>query len=497
MTTSCWKSELVLNKQNVPITFDSTNAKQVFVRIAAAGDIITATAIADKFEAEASSVALLALIRACQGAHITFAQWVSEKFREQLTDKIVWESRVLYATCKYGDLELLQWVVNFFHMSEIQSKLELDCGSNQGSYEGSCLTKFVREGIEKLCESNDLVRIQYILDALPSFEFNAAEALWGAIDKCAYESAVYLVNKYNITREDLIDFEYRFIAYLAQCKNIALLEWAISCFAITFTDMRENTMLGDALYHGNYEVAQWLAGNFPFTWEDLRCDVYLYRHYSYHQNSISHACENNRLDIANWIVTRFGVTNEIFRKLYVDSESSVDPTVQNAIDNSIYQSIFKICANGHLDAVKWFVKQFDIKQLTYEFANEIGFDFRSMVAYACANGHVGTINWLVDNYVEEEWGRRQSIITTYLPLESCIVNIQLLESVCKNGHLALLKYEYELVKPVKIMVYHGVQVMLKLCKKKGYMGSGQDIVNFAKLTMEEIADFPHLLPAAD
>jgi hypothetical protein len=114
-----------------------------------------------------------------------------------------------------------------------------------------------------------------------------------------------------------------------------------------------------ACRNGHLEIAQWLVETFKLTDEDIR---------SWNNLSFRWACYNGHLEIVKWLVETF--------KLTVEDVKS---------DNLAFRWA---CADGHLEIAQWLVRTF---KLTAEDVRSLNnFAFRWAYLY----GHENVTNWL-------------------------------------------------------------------------------------------------------
>jgi hypothetical protein len=486
MSLSQWKSELVLEKPQAPIAFDATNAHQIFVKAAIKGDIMTATKIADAYMPEIQNMALIALIRACQGSHTPFVKWIIERFRDQLPDALVWESAVLRETCRYGDFELLQVIITSFNMHEIKSRRNPEWKNYYCPYYDKCeISMEISTVFDILCKYGNLIKIQYLIESLSLFEWDIHNGFIDAC-RCNPEIAEYFLTAFTIEKDMVDECDSEFVYSLGSCKNLKLIKKIIDQFKIPFEELREHS-LRRSFYYGNYEFAKYLAKNYAFTWQDLTTKMWYCEKKPYNLDPFTRICQDNRLDIAEWLIARFDITPEIFRKLFSETEITEFTRAPEKIyqyDSYVHHSIYKICKKGNLDAVKWYVKQFNITPISQAYIEKIELDYEKMFMNVCKNGHIEVAKWMIEFY----------------PIKALIYRIsdKYIKKVCKRRNFDILKFMINNIGERIITI----RDILIICNKKGYLNSGQDLVNFAKLTADDLTklivediSFSHLIPA--
>ena len=85
------------------------------------------------------------------------------------------------------------------------------------------------------------------------------------------------------------------------------------------------------------------------------------------------ACENGHLAIAQWLVTRFGLTVEDIRSGQNDA-------------------LLVSCVNGHLEVAQWLVTRFSFT------VEDIRSGQNEALRVSCANGHLEVAQWLVTRF---------------------------------------------------------------------------------------------------
>ncbi len=195
------------------------------------------------------------------------------------------------------------------------------------------------------CKKGYLLMAQYeadkyniTADTIDKYENN--EAILSACSKGYLDLIKWLVNRFQLTRDDFVGRYYGFGAscngFGAACYGGHLLvaQWLTDKFQITVDHIRFND---DAILHmtcmrGYLSLAQWLTEKFQLTADHARFG---------NNAALQYACFNGQLLVAQWLTTRFHLTADDAR----------------AKDNTALRYSFQY---GYLSQAQWLITTFQL-----------------------------------------------------------------------------------------------------------------------------------------
>jgi hypothetical protein len=162
-----------------------------------------------------------------------------------------WKCAFRYA-CKYGHLEIVQWLVETFGLTTEDVKSD-----NNLAFQWAC-------GYGHL------------------------------------EVAQWLVRTFDLTAEDIRNDNYVF-GWACFDRYLKIAQWLVETFKLTAEDVRSDSTFQWACEFGHLEIAQWLVETFKLTVKDIRSlDNYAFQ--------LAHI--NKHSNVTNWLTTTYGICAE-------------------------------------------------------------------------------------------------------------------------------------------------------------------------------------------
>jgi hypothetical protein len=367
-----------------------------------------------------------ALRLSCKNGHLAVAQWLASIFCLTATDARSENNYALRLSCKNGHLAVSQWLASTFCLtaadarSEDNYALRLSCENGhltvaQWLFSTFSLTADARsestDALHRSYERKHFAVVEWLTSTF-GLTFRDMPRYWRVVENDFYCSckegdrthAQWLVSAFKLTAECLRHeipevfgsfFERGDIAgmqwlrdtfskpdlsavrgsiesgFPSLCaRNLSVAQWLTSTFKLADRGALKRKTIQDALWlaceNERLEAAQWLHSAFSLTVKDVRRgDSHL----------LWASCENGRLTVAQWLVGAF--------------EFRFTPKTVRSHGNRVLRAN---CANGHLAMAQWLTTTFKLTVDDARFYNN------SALRLSCENGHLGVAQWLVSTF---------------------------------------------------------------------------------------------------
>lgn len=272
-------------------------------------------------EAELAAGAQLILRVACGRGWLKKARWATKQFRIQRAPPI-WAAPTgaFHLACSGGHLSVAQWMVTAFAITA--SELSHNAAWRNLAFRAACEAGHL--DMAKWLERTFEVNIE-LLEALP------AACAGGHLLMVYWLVAIGRLRAHCHARSAHI-----VAAFKNACNggHLLIAQHLATTFAIDTYDVQE--LLGAACKTGHLAVAEWLADRYytiryTLSFEQRSRRVSLFQT----------ACSAGQLEMAQWTVAKFGLSN-------IDARSESGRALRSA------------CTHGHLAVAQWLVAQFDL-----------------------------------------------------------------------------------------------------------------------------------------
>jgi len=174
--------------------------------------------------------------------------------------------------------------------------------------------------------------------------------LWALCWRGHLEAAQWVVSRYGLTADDVIDSDDSALCGSARAGHVTIVQWLVVTFKLPLQSaVRALTVTS------NLAVITWMVDHFGVTVENAGAEII---------GAFWMACSDGAIATTAWLTERFSLTAR---------------DVQD-------ESLRRACNNGRLPMVQWLVARFGLV-VNY-----------TALAAACRNGHLATAAWLVDDF---------------------------------------------------------------------------------------------------
>lgn len=286
---------------------------------------------------------------ACENGHLAMAQWLADQFHLTANDASQRDDDALVSACRYGHLEVAQWLVARFGIVGDTSAVKQACAKGHLHVVQWLMPRLPRrlpglydEMLRGACAGGHLTLLEWLVDT-HHLELDKQHL---GLDERQVELDLRTAGRGPLAWQ----VDTRYLLRVA-CSNGHLHVAGYLMARVQAPSHNELiAALHDSCRNGHYEVVQWLVAHFA---PDIRADA------------LYHACANGHHEIAEWLVARADIQMD---------------------DYNTTRILETVCGRGHLAALQWFARQFEIP----------GTELRTWLGVSCWGGHVDVADWLAD-----------------------------------------------------------------------------------------------------
>ena len=260
-----------------------------------------------------------------------------------------------------------------------------------------------------------------------------------ACEKGYIEIAKWLINikpNINVSIKD----EY---AFRMACKNghYNIIRWLIYIKPTIDVSILDNDAFVNACYNNHIEIMRYLYSIEPSIYYTIKSDF---------STTYTNCLVNNNFDVVIFLTNiRYNLESTLFYEACEYGYLNMMNILHETMDNIIIEFIFlRVCKNGHLDILKWFVEKY------YNFNVDDHLDFKGFET-ACLNGHIETVKYIYmmnnffttnnslykDIFYESFNNRHYEICNWLLQIKPIINNNDcMFKNACIFGELELAKW---------------------------------------------------------
>lgn len=264
-------------------------------------------------------------------------------------------SKSVAYSCMGGNLKVLEYLVRAHNITTLHSHpaLLMAFGSNNPDI------------VKYICEKFEIKR-EHVLVA----QKNNLSPYCAACSYMDIGTLVYLENKFNMTRDDVMLYNNRAFRRACFSGRVDILEYFNNKYHITRDEVlcARNSALVGASANGHVDVLKYLIETYDITEEVL------YGFYTHFEVFVI-ACNNGHLDVVVYLVDTYKLQQKVVTYGYV-----------GCFNNA--------CINGHIEIVKYFVEKFNLPHsldVLHKNRLQMGDGFRKLQK----NGSAEMIEYLV------------------------------------------------------------------------------------------------------